>query len=176
MRQWACDLAWQRRRSFTIARRPFLTSFSALVGESKPSGSKGNLLTTPDCTNAPQYVTNWRYLYYITYDDIHELHYTIPHVKVLCCMLSCTTYEDSLFCVMYGGQDRPHRTWWLWGDSTVTSQRDSSTFFVPRGLSHQDETTSSHVPGGAQCLSRHMQVTPDTPQLIRSWQIIAPCW
>lgn len=33
----------------TIARRPFLISFSAFVGESKPRGSKGNLVTTPDC-------------------------------------------------------------------------------------------------------------------------------
>ena len=33
----------------TMASRPFLISFSALVGESKPRGSKGNLVTTPDC-------------------------------------------------------------------------------------------------------------------------------
>lgn len=32
-----------------MASRPFLISFSAFVGESKPRGSKGNLFTTPDC-------------------------------------------------------------------------------------------------------------------------------
>ncbi len=35
-----------------MARRPFLISFSAFVGESRPRGSKGNLFTTPDCTQS----------------------------------------------------------------------------------------------------------------------------
>lgn len=40
------------QRELTMARRPFLISFSAFVGESRPRGSKGNLFTTPDCTQS----------------------------------------------------------------------------------------------------------------------------